>query len=107
MPLLVAQIIFAQTGRVGINTDNPSQTLHIVPIIGEPLRVEGLNAAQTADTSLLITDQTTGVVRYIGLSNLSKLISVPADQVWQIILSKPDTLFSNPTFINSFTSAIY
>ena len=106
--VLIAQIVLGQNGRVGVNTTTPTQTFHVIPLVGdEPLRIQGLRSAQVGDTSLLITDQTTGIVRYMGLTQLSSLISLSPDQVWQIILSKPDTLFSNPTFINSFTNAIY
>lgn len=51
---------FAQVGNVGINTDSPTNALHVVST-ANPLRLQGLQTGATTDN--LLTVDATGVVR--------------------------------------------
>ncbi len=75
--LLTASALLAQ--NVGINEPTPTNSLHISPTTpgDDPLRVDGLQTYTIGDTSLLIINTTTGVVKYINFSELSSIISPP------------------------------
>jgi hypothetical protein len=63
-------ILFARAdGNVGISTMAPSNQLHIAGGTN-PIRLEGLQSTITNDTSILITDPATGVVRYIHIDSI-------------------------------------
>lgn len=69
--------ILIKAQNVGINQPNPTNSLHINPInLGDnPLRIEGLQSYNIGDTSLLIINNSTGVVKYITSNDLVTLIS--------------------------------
>ncbi len=73
--LLVSGITLAQ--NVGINQVYPTNSLHISPVnIGDnPLRIDGVQSYSIGDTSLLMINTTTGIVKYINPSDLVNLIS--------------------------------
>lgn len=62
--------------NVGINQPSPTNSLHISPLnIGDnPLRIDGLQPYNIGDTSLLIINNNTGVVKYITSSDFINLI---------------------------------
>ncbi len=68
-------LIHAQ--NVGINQSNPTNSLHINPINNgdHPLRIEGLQSYSLGDSSLLIINNSTGIVKYINSNDLVTLIS--------------------------------
>ncbi|WP_390450614.1 hypothetical protein [Chryseobacterium sp. Alg-005] len=84
-------LLFAQTGNVGINTTNPTNTLHIVSG-ADPLRLEGLQPGNSGNNILTVDGN--GVVKQnasvVGLQNGSyfaqgnNLVSIPAGQALPI-----------------------
>ncbi len=68
---------FVNAQNVGINQATPTNSLHITPInIGDnPIRIDGLQSYNIGDTSLLIINNATGIVKYITSSDLVTLIS--------------------------------
>ena len=72
---LIAIKLTAQ--NVGINQPSPTHSLHISPINNgdDPIRIEGLQSYNIGDTSLLIINNSTGVVKYITSSDFVNLIS--------------------------------
>lgn len=62
---------FAQTGNVGINTDTPTNTLHIMST-ANPLRMEGLQTGSTSDN--LLTVDATGVVKQTPSAGVKGLL---------------------------------
>ncbi len=75
--LFLTLSFFAVAQNVGINQSNPTHSLHISPFsIGDnPLRIDGLQTYTVGDTSLLIINNSTGVVKYINPSDFVTLIS--------------------------------
>lgn len=63
--------------NVGINQNSPTNSLHISPVnIGDnPLRVDGLQSFSVGDTSLLMINTNTGIVKYINPSDFVSIIS--------------------------------
>lgn len=63
--------------NVGINQSSPTNSLHISPVnIGDnPLRVDGLQSFSVGDTSLLMINTNTGIVKYINPSDFVSIIS--------------------------------
>ena len=72
---LIAIKLSAQ--NVGINQPSPTHSLHISPINNgdNPIRIDGLQSYSIGDTSLLIINNSTGVVKYITSSDFVNLIS--------------------------------
>lgn len=75
--LLLFLSLFAFTQNVGINQTTPTHSLHISPFStgDNPLRIDGLQSYSIGDTSLLIINQTTGVVKFINTSEFVSIIS--------------------------------
>jgi hypothetical protein len=101
--------------NVGINEQNPSNTLHVKPFsIGdEPLRVEGVQPQLLGDTALFIHNPNSGVVRYITLTNLTDTLinnftnnDAFLDSIVSIIYNYGDTLLYNSTFITNLQDSI-
>jgi len=68
-------------GRLGLGVDgNAAQTatLHVKPTFSaiDPLRVEGINVSQVNDTSVLVTNPATGVIRHMNINSLGRITSV-------------------------------
>ncbi len=63
--------------NVGVGTANPTNTLHVKPInIGaNPLKIEGLNTYSIGDTSILMINPTTGVVKYANTTDFISLLT--------------------------------
>ena len=70
-------IVAGYAQNVGINQSNPTNTLHITPItLGDnPLRIDGVQSYSIGDTSLLMINTTTGIVKYINPSDFVSIIS--------------------------------
>jgi hypothetical protein len=69
-----ADLTIDTLGQLGIGTTSPTNQLHIAGGIN-PIRLEGLQPTIANDTSILITDPSTGVVRYINIDSLQSQIS--------------------------------
>jgi hypothetical protein len=113
--LTLSVIISTNAQNVGINEDNPTNTLHIKPLNpgDEPFRVEGLSVLSTGDNALLIHNPSVGVVRYITIDNLSdSLITTIVnnqtflDSMVSIIHDYGDTLLYNETFLTNLQDSI-
>ena len=73
--LLINIGYFAQ--NVGINQTNPTNSLHISPVTlgNDPLRIDGIQTYSIGDTSLLMINTTTGIVKYINPTDFISIIS--------------------------------
>lgn len=62
--------------NVGVNQPNPTNSLHVSPVNtgDDPIRIDGVQAYNVGDTSLLVIDVNTGVVKYINPSQFVGLI---------------------------------
>jgi len=100
-----------QAQNLGVGQLNPTNTLHITPVnIGdEPLRIDGMQGYLPNDTTLLITNTNTGVIRYIHLAQLTALIGdngLDTSAVVSIIYNYGDTLLHNTSFMTSLSDSI-
>lgn len=92
-PLLLSSFsLLAQ--NVGINQSSPTNSLHVSPINSgdDPLRIDNMQSYVSGDTTLLIIDNTTGLVRYVDKSDLGGMIG--------------DILFQNSTFTDSLNTFV-
>jgi hypothetical protein len=73
--LLLSSLSLAQ--NVGINQANPTNSLHISPVTlgNDPLRIDGVQTYSVGDTSLLMINTTTGIVKYINPTDFISIIS--------------------------------
>ncbi len=62
--------------NVGVNQPNPTNSLHVSPLSpgDHPVRIEGLQNFTLGDTSLLILNSTTGVLKFINTADLVNLL---------------------------------
>lgn len=62
--------------NVGVGTNVPTNTLHIKPMVmgDNPLKIEGLNAYNLGDTSILMINTSTGIVKYINTSDFISIL---------------------------------
>lgn len=96
--LLFGTAFFAatiQAQNVGINQSAPTNSLHISPInIGDdPLKIDNMQSYVSGDTTLMIIDNTNGIVRYVNKSDLGAMIG--------------NILFQDPSFnttLNNFVT---
>lgn len=84
--------LFSQ--NVGINQSAPTNSLHVSPItIGnDPLRIDNMQSYVSGDTTLMIIDNTTGIVRYVAKSDLGGMLG--------------NILFQNATFTDSLNNYV-
>lgn len=80
MGILSISVANAQSQAVGINTDNPQNTLHVHSDI-DPLRLDGLQTAQMTGNSFLVSDAN-GVVKKIDNSTLKLLVEARGGENW-------------------------
>lgn len=73
--LLLSSFYYSQ--NVGINQSSPTNSLHISPVVlgNDPLRIDGVQAYSVGDTSLLMINTSTGIVKYINPSDFITIIS--------------------------------
>jgi hypothetical protein len=90
--LFIASILLGQ--NVGINQNSPTNSLHISPINSgdDPLRIDNMQSYVSGDTTLMIIDNTSGIVRYVAKSDLGGMIG--------------DILFQNSTFTDSLNTYV-
>lgn len=102
LTLLATTFNYAQ--NIGINETNPTNSLHIKPItLGDnPLRVEGLQAYTIGDSSILVINPNSGIVKYMNASELSNSLLNST-----VINNISDSLISNSTFINNFGDSLF
>ncbi len=79
LKLIILALCLSTLGHaqnVGINQASPTHSLHISPINNgdNPLRIDGLQSYSIGDTSLLIINNSTGIVKYITSSDLGNLL---------------------------------
>ncbi|MCI5055097.1 MAG: hypothetical protein MRY83_03255, partial [Flavobacteriales bacterium] len=77
MALVVVAISSQAQENVGIGTKTPTNTLHISPITpgaNDPLRVDGFMQYSNNDTTVLVVNPTSGVIRYIPFSTLGNIL---------------------------------
>ncbi len=90
----LASFVAIQAQNVGINQNSPTNSLHITPLNGgdDPLRIDGMQSYISGDTTLLIIDNTTGIVRYVAKSDLGGMIG--------------NILFQDSDFTNNLTTYV-
>ncbi len=66
--------VYAQ--NVGINQNSPTNSLHVSPINtgDDPVRIDGMQAYASGDTTLMIIDNSNGIVRYVDKGDLGGMI---------------------------------
>lgn len=77
--ILFTSVCFNQlNAQVGIGTDSPENTLHVRPLDPneDPLKVENLNQIVQGDSTFLVVDPSTGVIRYMPILELGNYISI-------------------------------
>jgi hypothetical protein len=67
---------FDKNGNFGINTSSPTNKFHLIDNGSDPMRIEGLNSAQTNDTAVLVTNPSDGVVRYRSIETIGTIDDV-------------------------------
>ena len=67
-----------QAQNVGIGNSNPQNTLHISPTVNgdHPLRIDGLNLSGASDTSIMMLNLNSGLVKYMNPDNLKDLLKI-------------------------------
>lgn len=67
-----------QAQNVGVGQTNPTNTLHVTPqnTTDDPLRIDDLQYFTPTDTSLVVIDKQTGIVRYMNPSDLKSILNV-------------------------------
>jgi hypothetical protein len=70
--LLSALCLSELNAQVGIGTEDPTNTLHVKPLDPneDPFRIENLNNIMQGDSTLLVVDPATGIVRYFHIDSL-------------------------------------
>lgn len=83
-----------QAQNVGINQNAPTNSLHVSPINSgdDPLRIDGMQSYVSGDTTLMIIDNTSGIVRYVDKSDLGGMLG--------------NILFQNSTFTDSLNTYV-
>jgi len=72
---LIPFYVFGQ--NVGVGQPAPSHTLHVTPPSGsDPIRIDGLQVYGMADTSIMMVNPTTGVVKRISPADLVQLLGL-------------------------------
>lgn len=94
--LVVSNMAIAQ---VGIGTDSPTHTLHLKPVDTNenPLRIENLNQMMQGDSTLLVVDPASGVVRYMHIDSIFNFISVDIDRDNENELQNADEVPMSPS----------
>lgn len=89
MALALSNVVaFAQDGRIGINTENPTTTLYIrnYVVTDEPLRLENLQNVKDTEVNELLFTNADGVVRKASPEtmniNRSVVFTLPNSQVF-------------------------
>ncbi len=72
---LIPLYVFGQ--NVGVGQTAPTNTLHVTPSGGQdPVRIDGLQLYGMADTSILMVNPTTGLVKYILPADLVRVLGL-------------------------------
>jgi len=69
-------------GQVGIGTNNPQNTLHVIPEDSneDPLKIEDLNRFMLEDSSFLVVDPGTGIIRHLDKDSIFTYLGISIDQ---------------------------
>lgn len=81
--VLSTMMTYAQEGRVGVNTESPTTTLHIKnkDTADEPLRLENLQTAKTTEKNAVLLANEEGTVKKSANYNRSLTLTLPANKV--------------------------
>lgn len=111
--MLMGNLIYSQNetktykGRVGINTNNPDNTLHIKSE-SNPLKLEGLQISTESNSILVTTPE--GVVKKIGGESLKEVLTIPtnsgATNISGSTLSATNNQHTNIIFGNVTTNIV-
>ncbi len=84
--------------QVGIGTNTPSNTLHVKPADSNenPIRIEDLKKISQGDSTLLVVDPTTGVIRYMQIDSIFQHMSFEVDIDAENELQDADEVPLNP-----------
>ncbi len=99
--------------NVGIGQTVPTNTLHVTPLNtgDDPVRIDGLNYFSQSDTSIVVVDNSTGLVRYLYPSDLKKIlgvdfvtgpgVTISGDTIFLDLLSGPGISIMGNTITNT------
>ncbi len=75
--IILFVVVGVKAQNIGVNQISPTHSLHISPVnIGDdPLRIDGVQAYSVGDTSLLMINTSTGIVKYINPVDFISIIS--------------------------------
>lgn len=104
--------LFGNSQNTGIGTFNAKNTLHIAAQadnpVKDPIRIDSLQLYQSlGDTTFLVLDPDSGVVRYMPLNNLvarSRLFYPPSIPISITATATGQTLDLHQTYVSLFTS---
>ncbi|MEM8900756.1 MAG: tail fiber domain-containing protein [Bacteroidota bacterium] len=93
---LVTLSLFVQAQNNGMGTTSPTHTLHIKPDPNnpnpDPIRLENLQEYEAeGDSTLLVVDPTTGVLRYMTISKVLSLVTPDEDPWYSVLSNTPAT----------------
>ena len=96
----LASVVAAQAQNVGINQNSPTNSLHISPVNtgNDPLRIDGMQSYVSGDTTLMIIDNSNGIVRYVAKSDLGSMIG-------NILFQDSDFTNNLNTYVTNNTSS--
>ena len=75
------KVVITDEGRMGMNTTTPSTQIEVVPSAGiEPIKLDSLRQGGVNDTSIVVVDPATGVLRHMNINDLKvKYAEIYAD----------------------------
>ena len=88
----------------GMGTTSPTHTLHIKPDPNnpnpDPLRLENLQEYEAeGDSSLLVVDPATGVLRYMTISQILSLVTPDEDPWYSVLSNTPATANTDDVYL--------
>ncbi|MEM7511449.1 MAG: tail fiber domain-containing protein [Bacteroidota bacterium] len=86
--------LFTQAQNNGMGTTSPTHTLHIKPDANnpnpDPIRLENLQKYEVeGDSTLLVVDPATGVLRYMTISQILSMVKPDEDPWYSVLSSSP------------------
>jgi len=72
LTMILVLTVSLEAQNVGINETNPQHALHVKPVSpsADPIRIENLNYYMNSDTTVLVQDMATGIIRYMTFGDL-------------------------------------
>lgn len=86
--------------QVGIGEDNPTNTLHVKPMVPneDPIRFEDMNQIMQGDSAFVVVDPASGVIRYMQMDNFLDYVNFAYDPSSTNELQNSSEVPLNPNF---------